>query len=202
MPAFQTVAVEYILPVSVRFLFHSFRNMPVNVQRECRRSMTKIVLHCLNIVSILESINRECVTQIVNTRFLCTDFFHNALEIAVDRKDDVYALRRYSAKLLGLEEVIIKKVWEEETEKHIEIELPRRLHVCPDCGAETSKIHDYRMQSVKDIASSPAWRKKFFSKSGTFFQSPRLKLIKQKAKESIPWTISDLIPPPCSLSAC
>ena len=66
-----------------------------------------------------------------------------------------------SAKLLGLEEVIIKKVWEEETEKHIEIELPRRLHVCPDCGAETGKIHDYRMQSVKDIASSPAWRKIF-----------------------------------------
>ena len=107
-----------------------------------------------------------------------------------------------SAKLLGLEEVIIKKVWEEETEKHIEIELPRRLHVCPDCGAETGKIHDYRMQSVKDIASFACVEKNFFSKSGTFFQSPRLKLIKQKAKESIPWTISDLIPPPCSLSAC
>ena len=57
-----------------------------------------------------------------------------------------------SAKLLGLEEVIVKKVWEEEAEKHIEIELSRRLHVCPGCGAETGKIHDYRMQSVKDIA--------------------------------------------------
>ena len=114
--------------------------------------------------------------------------------------DDV-SQQQASAKLLGLEEVIIKKVWEEETKKHIEIELPRRLHVCPDCGAETGKIHDYRMQSVKDTASSPAWRKNL-SKSGTFFQSPRLKLIKQKAKESIPWTISDLIPPPCSLSAC
>ncbi len=55
--------------------------MPVNVQRECRRSMTKIVLHCLNIVSILESINRKCVTQIVNTRFLCTDFFTMRLKL-------------------------------------------------------------------------------------------------------------------------
>ena len=78
-----------------------------------------------------------------------------------------------SAKLLGLEEVIIKKVWEEETEKHIEIELPRRLHVCPDCGAETGKIHDYRMQSVKDIASSPAWRK-FFCQSREHFSKARV----------------------------
>lgn len=58
-----------------------------------------------------------------------------------------------TAKLLGLEDVIVKKVWEEGAEKHIEIELSRRQHVCPSCGAETGKIHDYRMQSVKDISS-------------------------------------------------
>jgi transposase len=58
-----------------------------------------------------------------------------------------------SAKLLGLEDVIVKKVWDEEQEKHIEIELPRRMHVCPWCGTETDQIHDYRMQRIKDIAS-------------------------------------------------
>ena len=58
-----------------------------------------------------------------------------------------------TAKLLGLEDVIVKKVWEEGAEMHIEIELSRRQHVCPSCGAETGKIHDYRMQSVKDISS-------------------------------------------------
>lgn len=58
-----------------------------------------------------------------------------------------------SAKLLGLEDVIVKKVWDEGQEKHIEIEVLRRKHVCPCCGAETDQIHDYRMQCVKDIAS-------------------------------------------------
>ena len=58
-----------------------------------------------------------------------------------------------TAKLLGLEDVIIKKVWDEEQEKHIMIELPRRMHVCPCCGTETDQIHDYRMQRIKDIAS-------------------------------------------------
>jgi len=58
-----------------------------------------------------------------------------------------------TAKLLGLEDVIVKKVWDEEQEKHIMIELPRRMHVCPCCGTETDQIHDYRMQRIKDIAS-------------------------------------------------
>lgn len=58
-----------------------------------------------------------------------------------------------TAKLLGLEDVIVKKVWDEEQEKHIMIELPRRMHVCPCCGTATDQIHDYRMQCVKDIAS-------------------------------------------------
>ena len=56
-----------------------------------------------------------------------------------------------SAKLLGLEDVIIKKVWEDENTRHIELELPRRKHSCPCCGAETDRIHDYREQKIKDI---------------------------------------------------
>ena len=58
-----------------------------------------------------------------------------------------------TAKLLGLEDVIVKKVWDEGQEKHIEIELPRRRHVCPCCGTETDQIHDYRMQKIRDISS-------------------------------------------------
>ena len=56
-----------------------------------------------------------------------------------------------SAKLLGLEEVIVKNVYEDETACHIELELPRRPHPCPCCKAMTSKIHDYRMQRIKDL---------------------------------------------------
>lgn len=58
-----------------------------------------------------------------------------------------------TTKLLGLEGVIVKKVWDEGREKHIEIELPRRLHRCPCCSAETDRIHDYRMQKIRDISS-------------------------------------------------
>lgn len=58
-----------------------------------------------------------------------------------------------TAKLLGLEDVIVKKVWDKEEEKHIEIELPRRDHACPCCGTETNRIHDYRMQKIRDISS-------------------------------------------------
>ena len=58
-----------------------------------------------------------------------------------------------TSKLLGLEDVIIKNVWDEGQEKHIEIELPRRNHACPCCGTETDRIHDYRMQKIRDISS-------------------------------------------------
>ena len=59
----------------------------------------------------------------------------------------------YTAKLLGLEDIIIKKVWEDESAHHIELELPRRKHNCPCCGAETDRIHDYRKQKIKDISA-------------------------------------------------
>ena len=58
-----------------------------------------------------------------------------------------------TAKLLGLEDVIVKNVWDEGQEKHIKIELPRRRHCCPCCGAETDQIHDYRIQKIRDISS-------------------------------------------------
>ena len=58
-----------------------------------------------------------------------------------------------TAKVLGLEDVIVKNVWEEEKHRHIEIELPRRMHKCPCCGVKTDRIHDYRKQKVKDIGA-------------------------------------------------
>lgn len=58
-----------------------------------------------------------------------------------------------TVKLLGLEDVITKNIWEDEKYRHIEIELPRRIHKCPCCGARTDRIHDYRMQKVKDIGA-------------------------------------------------
>ncbi len=56
-----------------------------------------------------------------------------------------------TTKLLGLEDVIVKNVYENESGCNIEVELPRRKHQCPNCGKETDHIHDYRVQKVKDL---------------------------------------------------
>ena len=57
----------------------------------------------------------------------------------------------YTAELLGLEDVIVENVYEDSKGCHIEIILPRRKHCCPCCNAKTDRIHDYRLQIVKDL---------------------------------------------------
>ena len=57
----------------------------------------------------------------------------------------------YTAKLLNLEDVIITNVENITDQLHIYIELPRKEHICPVCGAATDRIHDYRMQTIKDV---------------------------------------------------
>ena len=57
----------------------------------------------------------------------------------------------YTAKLLNLEDVIITGVENISDQLHIYIELPRGEHVCPACGAVTERVHDYRMQTIKDV---------------------------------------------------
>ena len=54
-------------------------------------------------------------------------------------------------KLVGLQDLIIKKIVTNEKEIHIYGQLERKSHKCPCCGAETAKIHDYREQVIKDI---------------------------------------------------
>ena len=57
----------------------------------------------------------------------------------------------YTSKLLNLEDVIITGVENISDQLHIYIELPRGKHVCPVCGSVTDRIHDYRMQTIKDV---------------------------------------------------
>ena len=57
----------------------------------------------------------------------------------------------YTSKLLNLEDVIITNVENISDQIHIYIELPRREHICPVCGTVTDRIHDYRMQTIKDV---------------------------------------------------
>ncbi len=57
----------------------------------------------------------------------------------------------YTAKVLNLEDVIITNVENRSAGLHIHVELPRKKHTCPACGSVTDRIHDYRMQMVKDV---------------------------------------------------
>ena len=57
----------------------------------------------------------------------------------------------YTAKLLNLEDVIITNVENISGQLHVYIELTRTEHVCPACGAVTDRVHDDRMQTVKDV---------------------------------------------------
>ena len=53
--------------------------------------------------------------------------------------------------LLNLEDVIVKNIKNLKEKVEIYIELPVKEHLCPYCGAETTKIHDYRTQIITDI---------------------------------------------------
>lgn len=55
-------------------------------------------------------------------------------------------------KLLQLEDVIVTNIQCIKKEMHIHLKMEQRFHKCPECGKETSKIHDYRIQLVKDIS--------------------------------------------------
>uniref|UniRef100_UPI0004774C06 transposase family protein n=1 Tax=Propionispira raffinosivorans TaxID=86959 RepID=UPI0004774C06 len=37
------------------------------------------------------------------------------------------------------------------TENSLTVQLPRKLHICPSCGQQTQKVHDYRLQKIKHL---------------------------------------------------
>ena len=66
-------------------------------------------------------------------------------------KENSMLMSDYTAELLNLEDVIITNVENITNQLHIHVELPRTEHICPVCGAVTDRVHDYRMQIIKDI---------------------------------------------------
>lgn len=57
----------------------------------------------------------------------------------------------YIEKIMGMQDVEIKKIENEEKKTTIYIEMKRRESICPVCGKKTRRIHDYRWQRVKDM---------------------------------------------------
>ncbi|WAM31802.1 transposase family protein [Caldicellulosiruptor naganoensis] len=57
----------------------------------------------------------------------------------------------YITELLKSKDIILHQVVESENEVELHISQAQKPHKCPKCGSITSKIHDYRVQRVKDI---------------------------------------------------
>lgn len=53
--------------------------------------------------------------------------------------------------LIGLEDVILRKVIPADDYVKIFIETTPTPQVCPCCGRETRRVHDYRLQKIKDL---------------------------------------------------
>lgn len=62
-------------------------------------------------------------------------------------------------KLIGLQDLIVTEIEQNEKEIHIYGKLKIKPNKCPACGKSTDKIHDYREQVIKDI---PVYCKKTF----------------------------------------
>ncbi|MDP4093722.1 MAG: ISL3 family transposase [Bacillota bacterium] len=59
----------------------------------------------------------------------------------------------YTEKLLGFKDAFIKSVERQDKKLCIYLEMYQRIHKCPRCGERTSKVHDYRIQPIKDVPS-------------------------------------------------
>lgn len=57
----------------------------------------------------------------------------------------------YSKVLLDIEDVFIKKISHSDSVVKIHIETKPTRQTCPRCGAQTKRIHDYRMQTIHDL---------------------------------------------------
>lgn len=63
----------------------------------------------------------------------------------------------YISKLLGMGSINILDLNSDDKAIVIAFKLQRRPHICPDCAGITNKVHDCRIQIVKDV---PAFGKK------------------------------------------
>lgn len=56
----------------------------------------------------------------------------------------------FISNILEIKDLIISNVESNSEEMHIYFKMERRDHVCPNCGAVTNKVHDYRPSIIKD----------------------------------------------------
>jgi len=54
-------------------------------------------------------------------------------------------------KVLGLSNVCVEKIQDSSTALHLQLSTKVTKQVCPRCKATTSRVHDYRLQIIKDL---------------------------------------------------
>lgn len=59
----------------------------------------------------------------------------------------------YTEKLIGIKDAILLNIENIQDTIVIELKMEKRIHECPHCKTLTSKVHDYRIQYVKDVPS-------------------------------------------------
>ena len=57
----------------------------------------------------------------------------------------------FTEKLIGLQDALVQNIEENKNNICIYIEIKKKVHKCPCCNNDTSYIHDYRKQTIKDI---------------------------------------------------
>lgn len=55
--------------------------------------------------------------------------------------------------LIGFKDVTVTLIERNDNYLNIHMTMNRKKHKCPRCGKVTNKIHDYRIQRIKDISS-------------------------------------------------
>lgn len=58
---------------------------------------------------------------------------------------------KFINEILNLKDIIVKKTIHSDSYVKFFIETKPKTQICPCCGSETSRIHDYRMQTIKDL---------------------------------------------------
>ena len=59
--------------------------------------------------------------------------------------------QNYITKVLDMEDAIIEEVKEESSGISLTIRLERKMRFCPACGAETKRVHDYRIRKLREL---------------------------------------------------
>ena len=59
----------------------------------------------------------------------------------------------FTEKLLGLEDAIVKNLQLVQSNSVRNVIMEQRIHTCPSCSFQTSKVHDYHTQLVKHTPS-------------------------------------------------